>query len=356
MERMRIEKINELISRPDNIRNVAAIASVGHGKSTLTDHLIAKAGIIPYRLGRNRRSCIRYPEDSTDSDNENDQEESRNILKSTGVSFSFGYQGSDFLLNFIDSPRHVDCSSDVTTALRVTDGALFIVDCVEGVRMETETVLRQAMQEKIRPVLMINKVDRAILDLKLDPDSIYLSFSRIIEKINAVVNCSSQADMGKVELDPSKGNVCFGSGKDGWGFTLKKFADIYGEKFGIDPDKLMRKFWGDNFYDPKNKVWRTEDRDKDGSSLKRAFVMFIIEPIVKIYRACIEKDQELIDKLLVSIGVKLYVDEKEFQTKKLFKIIMHKWIYAAEAILEMMILHLPSPKVAQAYRYKHLYE
>jgi elongation factor 2 len=341
-----IDDLRAIMFKPDNIRNMSVIAHVDHGKSTLSDSLIAKAGIIATKSAGDERYM----------DTREDEKERGITIKSTGVSLSFSYHGEDFIFNLIDSPGHVDFSSEVTAALRVTDGALVVVDCIEGVCVQTETVLRQAMQEKIRPVLMVNKVDRAILELQLDAESIYKNFVRVIERVNVVVSNFAQPDMGNVELDPTRGNVAFGSGKDCWGFTLKRFADMYSKKFGIDSAKLMQKFWGDNYYDAKGKVWRTEERDKDGNPLKRAFVMFIIEPIVKISRACVEMNQELIDKLLVSIDVKLTSEEKEHQTKKLLKVIMQKWIDAADALLEMMVLHLPSPRVAQAYRYKYLYE
>ena len=118
-------------------------------------------------------------------------------------------------------------------------------------------------------------------DFQLDVESIYKNFVRVIERVNVVVSNFAQPDMGDVELDPTKGNVAFGSGKDCWGFTLKGFADLYSKKFGIASNELMKKFWGDNYYDAKAKVWRTEDRDKDGNQLKKAFVKFIMEPIVK---------------------------------------------------------------------------
>ncbi len=341
-----IDEIVKIMYQPDNIRNMSVIAHVDHGKSTLTDSLIARAGIIAMKSAGDERYM----------DTREDEKERGITIKSTGVSLYFDYQGKGHLFNLIDSPGHVDFSSEVTAALRVTDGALVVVDCIEGVCVQTETVLRQAMQEKIRPVLMVNKVDRAILELQLDGEAMYQNFQRVIQRVNVIVSNFAQPDMGEIELDPTVGNIAFGSGKDCWGFTLKIFADLYSKKFGIASDKMMKKLWGDNYFDAKNKVWRTEEADKDGNPLKRAFVMFIMEPIVKISRACIEMNNELIDKLLGTINVKLTSEEREQQGKKLLKTIMQKWIDASEAILEMMVVHLPSPRVAQKYRYKYLYE
>ena len=102
----------------------------------------------------------------------------------------------DYLINLIDSPGHVDFSSEVTAALRVTDGALVVVDTVEGVSVQTETVLRQAMQERIKPVLMVNKIDRSILELKLDGEAMYQNFTRVIDMANVVIATYQSEDMG----------------------------------------------------------------------------------------------------------------------------------------------------------------
>lgn len=189
---------------------MSVIAHVDHGKSTLTDSLIARAGII----------AMKNAGDDRYMDTREDEKERGITIKSTGVSLYFNYDKKDYLFNLIDSPGHVDFSSEVTAALRVTDGALVVIDCIEGVCVQTETVLRQSMQEKIRPVLMVNKVDRAILELMLDGEAIYKNFDRVIQRTNVVIANYAQDDLGDVELDPTKGNVAFGSGKDCWGFTL----------------------------------------------------------------------------------------------------------------------------------------
>ena len=109
----------------------------------------------------------------------------------------------------------MDFSCEVSAALRVTDGALVVVDSVEGKCVQTETVLRQAMQEKVRPVLVINKLDRQILELKADSELIYQNLNKIIESINAITMSYEDPDLGEsLPLDPKKGNIAFGSGKD----------------------------------------------------------------------------------------------------------------------------------------------
>jgi translation elongation factor EF-G len=163
----------------------------------------------------------------------------------------------------IDSPGHVDFSSEVTAALRVTDGALVIVDAVEGVCVQTETVLRQAMQEKIRPILMINKVDRAIHELQLSPEELYQKFQRVIDQVNVVISNYQEKESENETLHPTIGNVVFGAGKEQWAFTLATFAKLYGKK--DESAKLfMKKAWGDNFYDEESKKWYDEPFNDKG--------------------------------------------------------------------------------------------
>ncbi|PIK55501.1 translation elongation factor 2 [Apostichopus japonicus] len=163
--------------------------------------------------------------------------------------------GSGFLINLIDSPGHVDFSSEVTAALRVTDGALVVVDCVSGVCVQTETVLRQAISERIKPILFMNKMDRALLELQIDMEDLYLTFQRIVESINVIVSTYTTDDgpMGDIQVSPAAGTVGFGSGLHGWAFTLKQFAEIYSKKFKIEPAKLMKRLFGDQFYNAKEK-------------------------------------------------------------------------------------------------------
>jgi elongation factor 2 len=347
-----VDQIRGIMDKPTNIRNISVIAHVDHGKSTLTDSLIAKAGIIAAA----KAGDTRY------TDTREDEKERGITIKSTGVSLYYEYdlygtgEKAPYLINLIDSPGHVDFSSEVTAALRVTDGALVVVDCVEGVCVQTETVLRQAMAEKIRPVLMINKIDRSILELQQDGESMYQNFVRVVDLANVIISNYEQPDMGDLLVYPNKGSVAFGSGKECWGFTLTRFAFMYSKKFKIDADKLMPKLWGDNYFDPESKKWNTEGQTASGKSLKRAFVQFIMEPIIKLTRSIMDGNEEQMNKMLTVVELTLTSEERELKGKHLLKLVLSKWINAADCLLEMIVLHLPSPKQAQRYRVTYLYE
>jgi len=264
--------------------------------------------------------------------------------------------GSEFLINLIDSPGHVDFSSEVTAALRVTDGALVVVDCVKGVSVQTETVLRQALAERIMPVVIINKVDRALLELQVQKEDLYQSFQRTVEDVNVIISTYHDEVIGDVQVYPDKGTIAFGSGLHGWGFTLRQFASRYAKKFGVDKEKMMVKLWGDNFFNPATRAWVTKGNLDDGKHLERAFNMFVLDPIYKIFDAVMNFKKDVIGPMLEKLDIKLAANELNLEGKTLLKVVMRKFLPAGEALLEMIVIHLPSPATAQRYRCATLYE
>jgi len=147
-----------------------------------------------------------------------------------------------------------------------------------------------------------------------------------------------------------------GSALFGWAFTITHFAKTYSKKFGIDRAKMMEKLWGDNFYDAKAKKWKNHNKADDGSDLKRTFVQFIMEPIIRLCRASMNGELDKVDKMMETLGLALKGDERTLQGKHMMKCVFMKWISAADALLEMIIMKLPSPVKAQAYRAAYLYE
>ncbi|KAI0735042.1 eukaryotic translation elongation factor 2 [Earliella scabrosa] len=353
-----VDQIRALMDRPTNIRNMSVIAHVDHGKSTLTDSLVSKAGIIASAKAGDMRF----------TDTREDEKERGITIKSTAISMYFEVdkddvtaikqktEGTEFLINLIDSPGHVDFSSEVTAALRVTDGALVVVDCVEGVCVQTETVLRQALTERIKPVVVINKVDRALLELQVSKEDLFQSFSRTIESVNVIISTYHDEALGDVQVYPDKGTVAFGSGLHGWGFTLRQFAARYSKKFGVDKDKMMVKLWGDNYFNPATKKWSTKSTDADGKPLERAFNMFVLDPIFRVFDAVMNFKKEEVTKICDKLDVKLAQDERDLEGKALLKVVMRKFLPAGDSLLEMIVINLPSPATAQRYRVETLYE
>jgi len=350
-----IEELQAIQKKCDNIRNMSVIAHVDHGKSTLTDSLVAAAGIIAASAAGDTRL----------TDTRQDEQDRCITIKSTGISLFFKAEahyklpeaadGDEFIINLIDSPGHVDFSSEVTAALRVTDGALVVVDCVEGVCVQTETVLRQALAERIKPVITINKLDRAFLELQLPSEDMYVAFQKHIENVNVLVATYNDEELGDCTVDPCKGTVAFSAGLHGWAFTLTKFARMYAKKFGVDLEKMMSRLWGDNYFNAKEKKWIKVTDGSSPAGLERAFCMFCLTPISKIFAGCMDEKYEVVTKMLSAVGVSLTKEDLELRQKPLLKRCMQKWLPAHDALLEMLVQHLPSPRQAQKYRVAALY-
>ncbi|KAG7513172.1 elongation factor 2-like [Solea senegalensis] len=368
-----VDQIRSIMDKKANIRNMSVIAHVDHGKSTLTDSLVSKAGII----ASSRAGETRF------TDTRKDEQERCITIKSTAISLFYelsendmafikqSRDGSGFLINLIDSPGHVDFSSEVTAALRVTDGALVVVDCVSGVCVQTETVLRQAIAERIKPVLMMNKMDRALLELQIEAEDLYQTFQRIIETVNVIISTYSEEDSptGNIQIDPVIGTVGFGSGLHGWAFSLKQFAEMYVAKFAakgkapLTPEEhckkvedMMKKLWGDKFYDTANGKFSKTSEGAGGKMLPRSFVALVLDPIYKVFDAIMKFKKEDTEKLIEKLDIKLDNEDKEKEGKPLLKAVMRRWLPAGEALLQMITIHLPSPVTAQKYRCEMLYE
>jgi len=350
-----IEELQGIQRKPHNIRNMSVIAHVDHGKSTLTDSLVAAAGIIASSAAGDTRL----------TDTRQDEQDRCITIKSTGISLFFkaeahyklppDSQGDEFLINLIDSPGHVDFSSEVTAALRVTDGALVVVDCVEGVCVQTETVLRQALGERIKPVITVNKLDRAFLELQQPAEDMYKAFEKHIENVNVLCATYRDEELGDCMVDPTKGTVAFSAGLHGWAFTLTKFARMYAKKFGVDIEKMMSRLWGNVYFNPAEKKFITANDGRVPQGLERAYCMFCITPISKIFKNCMEENYDAVTKMLTAVGVTLTKDDLQLRQKPLLKRCMQKWLPAHDALLEMLVQHLPSPAKAQKYRVSSLY-
>lgn len=206
-----VEKVTGLMQQKEYIRNLGTAAHIDHGKTTLSDNLLSGCGIISDELS-GKQCFMDYDE----------QEKARGItINAANVSMVHTYEGKDYLVNLIDTPGHVDFSGDVTRAMRAIDGVFILVCAVEGIMPQTKTVIGQAMKEKVKPLLFINKVDRLIRELKLTPEAMQERLMKIINEFNQILVGMAPADFKKDWLvDVKTGKVAFGSAYNNWATSV----------------------------------------------------------------------------------------------------------------------------------------
>lgn len=223
-----LQKIKRLVSNQETIRNVATSAHIHHGKTAFTDNLLAAAGMM---AAKNAGSL----EEGMTTWQHADEQERLMTVDAANVSMGHSYQGKEYLINLIDTPGHVDFGGNVTRAMRAIDGTFVLVCAVEGIMPQTETVLRQALKERVKPVLFINKVDRLINELKVTPEQMQERFMKIIERFNLLIEQIAEKEFGeKWAVNVADGSVAFGSARENWALSIpfmkKKgvsFKDIY---------------------------------------------------------------------------------------------------------------------------------
>ncbi|KAI8366598.1 P-loop containing nucleoside triphosphate hydrolase protein [Blakeslea trispora] len=383
-------QLSALQQNTKNIRNICILAHVDHGKTTLSDSLLATNGIISSKMA----GKVRY------LDSREDEQERGITMESSAISLYFklvrsastgeaqqSMVESEYLINLIDSPGHVDFSSEVSTASRLCDGGLVLIDVVEGVCTQTISVLRQAWIDKVKPILVFNKMDRLIVELQMTPQEAYLHINKILEQVNAIMATfftgdlmedearkMAEAKKEKVEeeefdankvydwsieerddsdiyFDPARGNVIFSSAVDGWAFRVQQFASLYANKLGFKEEVLQKCLWGEYYFDPKAKRVILPKHLK-GRSLKPMFVQFVLENIWAVYtNVVIEPDRERVEKIVGALKIKVLPrDLRSRDPQILLNAIFSQWLPLSTCVLLAIIGQLPPPKEAQRIR------
>ena len=317
----------------------------------------------------------------------------------------------EYLINLIDSPGHIDFSSEVSTASRLCDGALVLVDAVEGVCSQTVTVLRHTWTEHLKPLLVINKVDRLITELKMSPGEAYTHLSKLLEQVNAVIGSFFQGERMEEDLQwrerveervaaaaakeaererkatkgsvtgdsesvtttsgttgdfeekddedlyfaPEKNNVIFSSAVDGWAFTVRQFASLYEKKLGIKRSILEKVLWGDFYLEPKTKRVLGSKHLK-GRALKPMFVQLVLDNIWAVYEATTggnkgKGDPAMVEKITKSLSVTIQPHVlRSRDSRAIMTSVFSAWLPLSTAVLVSVIEHLPPPSEAQASR------
>lgn len=321
-----MNSIETAVHETSRTRNLAIIAHVDHGKTTIADRLLAKASML--RDQGVAKSCK--------MDTGKLEIERGITIKATSTGLL--YPAEQLLVNLVDCPGHVDFNGEVSAALRITDGALLVVDCIEGVCVQTEMVLRQALEEGVKPILFLNKLDRAFTELQLAPEQAYFRLISTIEAVNSIVR-EYNAD----ELCPTKNNVIFGSGLFGWAFTLSSMAAARGLSCSAS------KLWGDRYIEKSTGAFVKLAPSPDAD---RTFSQCVLQPLYRLHAIAADGDETQ----LAAFAKRHKIDcpPSQPRLKDSVRLLLRNWLPCGDVIVNTVAEHLPCPSTAQQARAPNL--
>lgn len=344
----------DLMNFPEQIRNVALAGHLHHGKTAFMDMLVLETHDIQDKLdkkrGKKREEQLRY----TDT---HFLERERGVsIKAAPMSLVLqSTKGKSHLFNVIDTPGHVNFSDEVAASMRLVDGVVLVVDVVEGVQVHTEHIIKHAVLEGLPMVLVINKMDRLILELKLPPQDAYFKLKHVVEEVNTIIENSIPGRGEKRRLSPEKGNVAFACSTMGWCFTLSSFAKMYAESYPnskIHPEDFAARLWGDVYFNPGSRKFTRKGMEE---ASKRSFVNFVLDPIYKLYSHTISESPEDLRETLASLGITLKPSQLKTNADVLLKLVCGQFFGPAQGFVDMVVQHIPSPQGAATERYLEKY-
>lgn len=332
--------MSDMMNFPEQIRNIAFAGHLHHGKTALMDMLVMQTHDInerqEKRTGKKRDEQLRYTDVHI-------LERERGLsIKAAPISLILqSTRGKSHLLNILDTPGHVNFVDEVAASLRLVDGVVLVVDVVEGVQINTEQIIRYAVLEDLPLTLVVNKMDRLILELKLPPTDAYFKLKHVIEEVNTHIENALPGQGEERRLSPEKGNVAFACSSMAWMFTLPSFAKMYAENYpDINAKDFALRLWGDIFFNPQRRSFTrkgTEERSK------RTFVNFVLEPIYKLYSHTISESPEDLKETLATLGIYLRPSQYKTDAKDLLSLVCGQFFGGAEGFVDMVVEHVPSP-------------
>ena len=345
------EFLASLMRHPTMVRNVAIIGHLHHGKTTMVDMLVEQThrfdGAATQKAEATQKEDRRYTDSRVD-----EQQRGLSIKASPMTMLLQASSEKHYLFNLMDTPGHVNFSDEAVAGMRLADGVLLVVDVVEGMMLNTERLVRHAVQERLPIVLCVNKMDRLIVELKLPPQDAYFKVRQCIEEVNTLLEqCSGGAHP---RLSPDEGNVVFAASSMSWSFTLPSFAAIYAEMHeGVDAPAFARRLWGDVYFQPKTRGFRRKPPEGGGP---RTFVQFVLEPLYKLVTLTLSEPEADVRAALGELGVELRKDEYKLDPKPMLRVVMARFFGESSAgMVDALVRWLPSPeggaraKVEQTY-------
>lgn len=334
--------MTDLMNFPEQVRNVALVGHLHHGKTALMDNLVLQTHDINERLdnrkGRGKDEQLRYTDTHV-------VERERGLSTKAGPMSLLlqGTKGKSHLVNIIDTPGHVNFADEVAASMRLVDGVVLVVDVVEGVQTATEQAIKHAVLEDLPLVLLVNKMDRLIVELRLPPSDAYFKLKHVIEEVNIIIENTIPGRGESRRVSPEKGNVAFACTSLGWSFTLPSFAQLYADSYAnspLDVPEFSRRLWGDIYYTSSTRKFT---RKSVNSTSKRSFVNFVLEPIYKLFSHTISENPEQLKETLEGLGIYLKPTQLRSNAKDLLKLACEQFFGPATGLVDMLVSHIPSP-------------
>ncbi|GAA6007451.1 116 kDa U5 small nuclear ribonucleoprotein component [Rhodotorula paludigena] len=330
-----------LASNPESVRNVAIVGHLHHGKTSLVDLLVHET----HKLDVDVDQPLRYTDTHTLS-------QSRKVsIKSTPMSLVLpSTKGKSYLVNLIDTPGHANFVDEIAAGVRVADGAVVVVDAVEGVMLTTTQTIQHLVKNKVPITVVVNKVDRLILELRLPPGDAYFKLRQTIEEVNTVI---SELDPDPaLRVSPERGNVAFASTQMGWCFTLKSFAKMYADTYGpIDLEPFAARLWGNIYYHPETRKFSRQA----APGAKRGFEHFILEPLYKLYSQVLGEDTEKLKATLEQLGIYFKPSVFKMDVRPLLRLVLAHFFGPPAGLVDMIAQHVPNPQQAARTKIESTY-
>jgi U5 small nuclear ribonucleoprotein component len=343
--------LTSLISN-ETTRTRRGVALVGHlhsGKTTFVDFLLEQCQRQPDALGPRASLNAQDGGGPRYTDTLGSEQDRQMSLVSTPLTTILpDSRGKSYCVTLVDCPGHVNFHDESVAALRAVDGAVIVLDAVEGIMLHTEMVIKHAISEGLPLTLLINKVDRLIVELKLPPRDAYYKLLSLVESVNQLVQETSRGRRYP-KLSPERGNVAFASAQHGWCFTVGSFANLYnldenlnrGLGDNLSDEDLAKRLWGDAFLDPNTGTFHKRSGDCPTPGVERTFVKLVLEPIYKIYTACLGERERDVGKLLRSVGVLLSKDQLRASARPLLRAALSRFFATASAgFVDMLVQHV----------------
>ncbi|CEM07887.1 unnamed protein product [Vitrella brassicaformis CCMP3155] len=340
--------LSGLMYKRELIRNICLLGHLHHGKTHFMDMLVQETHEKDWRLGKS----YRY------TDTRVDEQERGLSIKAVPMSLILQTsQEKSYLVNILDTPGHVCFADEAAAAMRISDGAVILIDALEGVMANTERLLKFAVQENLTILVVINCIDRLIMELRLPPNDAYHKLRHTIEEVNSILESTcSMLGHPAIRVSPIKGTVAFASGYYQFAFTVHSFAQMYAESCDetLDHDFFARCLWGDVYFDPESRTFRrSPPPSRPGQP--RTFVQFILEPLYKIFAHTSSEEQPELEPLLRELGVFLRKDDFILDTRSLVKKVSRSFFGTSSAFVDMVVAHVPNPRENARRKVEHIY-